>query len=112
MADHPTVAHGPQEAAVAEVSVDPDVVAQVGDGPCGPLGDVAAYVGPGLGEHPGQVTGLVDGQRVPVGVPECEPLRAPAEGDVVLEVHDLALGVGQPHAVAHGGAEDVRIRAS
>ena len=72
--DHVAVTDGAEQAAVADVGVDADLVAQVGDGAGGALGDLAAYVVVGLGEDPGQVAGLVDRERVAVGVAEA---RAP-----------------------------------
>ena len=99
--DHVAVPDGAEQAAVAEVGVDADAVAQVGDGSGGALGDVPAYVVIGLGEDPGEVAGLVDGERMSVGVPEGERGSIAAERDRALEVHPPALGVAEPDA---GGA--------
>ena len=105
VADHVAVADGTEQAAVADVGVDADLVAQVRDGAGGALGDVAAYVAVGLGEHPGQVAGLVHGERVPVGVAEGQRLGVAAERDRALEVHVRPVVVAEPDA--RGAVEQV-----
>ena len=78
VADHLAVPDGAEEAAVAHVGVDADLVAEVGDGAGRALDDLAAYVVVGLGEDAGQVPGLVDREGVAVAVAEARaPRRCP-----------------------------------
>ena len=104
MADHPSLAHGAEQAAVAHVGVDAHVVAQVGDRPGGAFDDVAAYVVAGLGEHPGEVAGPVHRQRVTVLVADAQWRRGAPERELPVEVDVLAEGVREPDP---GGADQL-----
>ena len=104
------VADGAEQAAVADVRVDADVLAQVGDGAGGALGDLPAGVAVGLGEDPGQVAGLVDGQRVALGVAQPSGVGLPRKDTAPSKCTCVPGGVGQPHAAPcrRGGAQGGR----
>ena len=98
--DDVTIAHRAEEAAEREEGIEPALLAQVAQDPFDGVQDVRGHRVVGAGEHPLQVSGLVDGDRVPVGVHDVDRVRAGAERDPLLE-HGLAATVPDQAHLGH-----------